>query len=315
MNNPSVQVANALEVRLFELEKVASRKRGLAPWDFVFSIIPRWLAVLAVGGFIGFQAWGYYSAAQQVAAKTKISGAEAALKRAQAIAENTKADGDTIRFQIARAELDQNQAEATIAGIKATAISAPANKAGSGGSLALAQLRADVDKAQGDAQRARIEADALNTRIGETTVLVETAKAELAIKQKQAEKARLAAEAALHSSGLLTLQQRAERANYAIAELKVVQSRVDARQHALMPWWVSNISLDAPLTLMAELMTAYCIDNPYAELIDCPPRLITRHPPKITITNPPSEQPPKTVTARSLPPSTSGRQNDRRLRQ
>lgn len=306
MNDPSVQVASVLEARLAELEKTASRKRGLSPWDFAFSIVPWWLAVLAVGSFIAFNVWDYHNAAQQAAAKTKLRIAEAALKEAEAIAENTKMDGETLRHQITRAELEKAQADAVRTQTEADALTTAASK--DGDTLLLEKLRAELDRAQAEAQRTRTEADALNTKVGDASLRLQTLRAELDIKRTQAAKSALDARAARERSGMLTLEQRAARAKLMITEMEAAESRMKAgTAAALSPQVGRSFDLSFYQNHRNDFSIAglrgWCIDNQFAELIDCPPQLITRHPPQISPRVIDDSAPPKPVATPAAQPS------------
>ena len=241
MTNEPTPTERILATQAAQLQtQMATQTRG-SFWDVIGQIIPARLLIVVVLVFGGFEAFKYWQGIQQSEAQVRVKEADAALAAIESETLNLKDD--------------------------------------SGDTLALAKAKADLDKAQADAARTKVEADALNAKVGDTSMRLEQLKAELAAKSAKAAQTRLEAKAALDRTGLLTLEQRAARAKLEITELKAAKSRWDA---AVMNG--GSISVFDNEKYNAQKMKeikAYCVDNPFARDAGCPREFITREPPKI----------------------------------
>jgi len=187
---PPTQSELVLSARIAELEKTATQQNGRSIWEYITSVLPAPVLVIAGIVFLSFNAWDYYNKGQQDAAKTKIEKAEAALAALEGTTANLKIED------------------------------VPAQTA---------KLKADLQKGQAAARLARTDADALNNKIDQTTVALQALQAELANKQAQAAKARAAADAAMIKEGYVTLEDRAARAKLIVTEMKAAWARADAQ--------------------------------------------------------------------------------------
>ena len=234
-----------LAARVKELEAAAQAqvvsvaKGGVfeATWRTINTIIPTWLAVVALAVFLAHQAFGYYVKAQIIEAETQLKAAKADVEKAQADALNAKIGDEPMRLATLKAELLNKQAEAA---------------------------------------RARAEARAQSAEVNGETTRLATLKAQLANVENQARLARAKADAESAKFGLQTLEQRAVRAKLILQQLKIIDNRAAATQSRIANLAGQPNSLPMMFAAMAR---AFCEDNQFAELIDCPAKYIRRNSP------------------------------------
>ena len=190
----------ALAARVKELEKAAAAGggNGQTAWTYISSLIPRWLAVTAIAGFLAFHAWGYYNEALQIAAKTKIEKAKAARQSVEAGALNKETGGGRLRLQTLRAELAKGQADADRARAEADAQNAKID----GETMRLRTLQAQLAKTRADAQRAQVEAQALMTKLGARTLAERLRMAQARIAKAEGRSAEITADTMEYSAKL-----------------------------------------------------------------------------------------------------------------
>lgn len=231
-----------LEARIKELE--AAQAKGAVTvaqggmfesvWRAINSIVPPWLSAVALAVFAAHYGFSYYLQGQLSQAETQLKQAQADVETAKAKAANTPADA-------------------------------------SGVPIRLATVKAQMEKTVAEAAGAKATATALKVQVNGETVALQKAKAELDSLQNQARLAQAKADAESARFGLPTLEDRAVKAKLIIQQLKTVEKNVEAQQNAALARGMGGSNTQA---VGIAMVRGECLNNPYAELIDCPSQFV-----------------------------------------
>jgi hypothetical protein len=236
-----------LEARVKELEAAAAQRKTAGAgagvveqvWHYFTAFVPSWIIACGLAIFLGFHAWEYINKAQMATAETQLQKSQAALKdaNARAQADLIEAAGQTVPLQTEVA-------------------------------------KAEAEKAKQEAAQAQIEADAVNAKIGNETARLATARAELANKQAQAQKARAEADAKTTMSGLLTLEQFAERLKLKQTKLEGINSRAAGAVASAPSLSLRQMVNGRSINSAQLFVEGACSDNEYAREMGCPARYV-----------------------------------------
>lgn len=136
--------------------------------NFVATKAPVLLIRLALLVFVAYEAFAYYSKAQEQAAALTEKRAQVTQVDADAAAVRTKIGGDTAELARLKAELVKLQSDSITADADARA---QAQRMGEG-TARLASIRAEIETAQNEATRLRAEVDAQNQNIAGLPLIV-----------------------------------------------------------------------------------------------------------------------------------------------
>jgi len=252
-----------LEVRVKELEAAAAQRKtagagaGIVEqvWHYFTAFVPPWIIACGLAIFLGFHAWEYFNKAQMQTAETQSQKAQAALKDA-----NARAQADLIEV------------------------------AGQATPLQTEIAKTEAEKAKQEAAQAQVEADALNAKMGDETARLATARAELASKQAQMQKVRAEAEAKTTKSGLLTLEQEAERLKLKQTKLNGIKERGGGAISNAPNLSMQQI-LDGRRSNVPQLYVhGVCTDNEYAKEMGCPAQYVRQQEERAARAAQPAEQ-------------------------
>jgi hypothetical protein len=209
-------------------------------WQTINSIVPPWLAAVALAVLLAHYGFSYYLQGQLSQAETQLKQAKADVETAKSIAANAPADasGVPIRLKTVKAQMEKTVAEAAGARATATALKVQVN----GETVALQKAKAELDSLQNQARLAQAKADAESARFG-----------------------------------LSTLQDRAVRAKLITQKLETIRARMSA---AMMKVAQRIQAGDLSTDQNGPLLRAECEDNEYAELIGCPSQFLQQNRPR-----------------------------------
>jgi chromosome segregation ATPase len=151
--------------------------------NFLMQRVSRGLMMAALTIFIAYHGWEAYNGSLQALADLQTKRAEAGTAIAEANALNAKTKAGTLALANMKAELDRLQQQAAETQAKADADNTIINDQ----SVKLQTIRAEIDKTKAEAQAARVEADAQLQKINGLSANVAQKKAEVETAEAEAQ--------------------------------------------------------------------------------------------------------------------------------
>lgn len=150
--------------------------------NFLMRRVPRGLIIAALTVFIAYHGWEAYNGSLQTLADLQIKHAEAGTAIAEATALKAKTKEGTLALANMKAELERLQQQAAETQAKADADNTIINDQ----TVKLQTIRAEIDKTKADAQAAKVEADAQLQKINGLPAAVAQKKAEIETAEAEA---------------------------------------------------------------------------------------------------------------------------------